>query len=61
LITSGSDGVFPKGLMAGTVIRVNKQNLGLFQFIEVSPAVQSARVEEVLVVGVGAETVPAKN
>jgi rod shape-determining protein MreC len=61
LITSGLDGVFPKGLMAGTVIRVNKQNLGLFQFIEVLPAVQSARVEEVLVVGAGAETVPAKN
>ena len=61
LITSGLDGVFPKGLVAGTVIRVNKQNLGLFQFIEVLPAVQSVRVEEVLVVGVGAETVPAKN
>lgn len=61
LITSGLDGVFPKGLVAGTVIRVNKQNLGLFQFIEVLPAVQSARVEEVLVAGVGAETVPAKN
>ncbi len=61
LITSGLDGVFPKGLMAGTVIRVNKQNLGLFQFIEVLPAVQSARVEEVLVVGVGAETVSANN
>jgi rod shape-determining protein MreC len=61
LITSGLDGVFPKGLMAGTVIRVNKQNLGLFQLVEVLPAVQSARVEEVLVVGIGAETVPAKN
>ena len=61
LITSGLDGVFPKGLMAGTVIRVNKQNLGLFQFIEVLLAVQSARVEEVLVVGVGAETVSANN
>jgi cell shape-determining protein MreC len=47
--------------MAGTVIRVNKQNIGLFQFIEVLPAVQSARVEEVLVVGVGGDTVPAKN
>ncbi len=61
LITTGSDGVFPKGLMAGTVIKVNKQSLGLFQSIEVLPAVQSALVEEVLVVGSGAETEPAKN
>ncbi len=50
LITSGIDGVFPKGLMVGTVIKVHKQHLGLFQFIEVLPAVQSSRVEEVLVV-----------
>lgn len=61
LITSGLDGVFPKGLMAGTVIKVNKQSLGLFQSIEVLPAVQSALVEEVLVVGGGGEAEPAKN
>lgn len=50
LITSGTDGVFPKGMMVGTVIKVSKQHIGLFQSIEVLPAVQSARVEEVLVV-----------
>jgi rod shape-determining protein MreC len=50
LITSGTDGVFPKGMIVGTVIKVRKQHLGLFQFVEVLPAVQSARVEEVLVV-----------
>jgi len=50
LITSGIDGVFPKGLMVGAVIKVHKQHLGLFQFVEVLPAVQSSRVEEVLVV-----------
>jgi rod shape-determining protein MreC len=61
LITSGLDGVFPKGLMAGTVIKVNKQSLGLFQSIEVLPAVQSALVEEVFVVGGGGEAEPAKN
>lgn len=51
LITSGLDGVFPKGLLVGTVIKVDKLHLGLFQFVEVLPAVQSSRVEEVLVVG----------
>lgn len=50
LITSGTDGVFPKGMMVGTVTKVLKQHIGLFQFIEVLPAVQSARVEDVLVV-----------
>ena len=51
LITSGLDGVFPKGMLAGTVTKVNKQSLGLFQTIEVMPAVQLALVEQVLVVG----------
>jgi rod shape-determining protein MreC len=50
LITSGMDGVFPKGMLVGTVIKVRKQHLGLFQFVEVLPAVQSSRVEDVLVV-----------
>lgn len=58
LITSGIDGVFPKGLMVGTVIKVQKQHRGLFQFVEVMPAVQFSRIEEVLVVGV--ETYTAK-
>lgn len=51
LITSGLDGVFPKGMLVGTVIKVRKQSLGLFQSVEVLPAVQSSRTEEVLVVG----------
>jgi rod shape-determining protein MreC len=59
LITSGMDGVFPKGLMVGTVIKVRKQHLGLFQFVEVLPAVQTARTENVLVVT--ADTGAAKN
>src|SRR5258706_5224733 len=51
LITSGLDGVFPKGLMVGTVIKVNKQHLRLLQFVEVLPAVQSSPAEEGFVVG----------
>lgn len=50
LITSGLDGIFPKGMMVGTVIKARKQNLGLFQYIEIMPAVTSARAEEVMVV-----------
>ena len=50
LITSGLDGIFPKGMMVGTVIKARKQNLGLFQYVELMPAVTSARAEEVMVV-----------
>jgi rod shape-determining protein MreC len=50
LITSGLDGIFPKGMMVGTVIKARKQNLGLFQYIEVMPAVTSGQTEEVMVV-----------
>jgi rod shape-determining protein MreC len=53
LITSGVDGIFPKGLLVGTVIKVHKQSLGLFQNVEVLPAVISVRTEEVLVVNAG--------
>jgi rod shape-determining protein MreC len=50
LITSGLDGIFPKGLMVGIATKVRKQNLGLFQLVEVAPAVVSSRIEEVLIV-----------
>jgi rod shape-determining protein MreC len=56
LITSGLDGVFPKGMLVGTVIKVRKQSLGLFQSVEVLPAVQSSRTEEVLVVAADSGT-----
>jgi rod shape-determining protein MreC len=50
LVTSGIDGVFPKGVVVGAVTKVRKQTLGLFQHIEVMPAVNLARTEEVLIV-----------
>ena len=57
LVTSGLDNVFPKGLLVGTVIKVRKQNRGLFQSVEVWPAVQAARVEHVLVVSAQPEAI----
>jgi rod shape-determining protein MreC len=50
LVTSGLDGVFPKGMMVATVISVRKQTVGLFQQISVLPAVTLDRTEQVLVV-----------
>ncbi len=58
LITSGLDGIFPKGLLAGTVTKVRKKSFGLFQYVEVALAVDPSRIEEVLVVS--AEATQAK-
>lgn len=49
LVTSGMDGVFPKGLTLGTVSRARKIGHDIFQEVEVVPAVDFAHLEEVLV------------
>jgi rod shape-determining protein MreC len=50
LVTSGTDGVFPRGLPVGKVSQLRKSGNGLFQDAVVLPAVDVTRVEEVLVV-----------
>ncbi|MBE0598479.1 MAG: rod shape-determining protein MreC [Desulfuromonadales bacterium] len=49
IITSGTGGIFPKGLPIGQVTRVTREAFGLFQAVEVAPVVDFARLEEVLV------------
>ena len=49
IVTSGTGGVFPKGLAVGVVTQLTKEEFGLFQSIVVSPAVDFSRLEEVLV------------
>jgi rod shape-determining protein MreC len=49
IVTSGMGGVFPKGLSVGTVKRVKLSEFGLFQSVEIAPAVDFYRLEEVLV------------
>lgn len=49
IITSGLDGVFPKGLTIGSVIAVKSSQAGIFQSINVMPAVDFVKLEEVLV------------
>jgi rod shape-determining protein MreC len=49
LITSGLGGIFPKGLMTGTVTKVERKRPGIFQYIEVTPSVDFSRLEEVLI------------
>jgi rod shape-determining protein MreC len=50
LVSSGLDGVFPKGLRVGEVSVVNKSGTGIFQEVVVSPYADFEKLEEVLVV-----------
>ena len=49
VISSGLGGVFPKGRVVGTVVRVVKRRQELFQDVVVAPSVDLSRLEDVLV------------
>lgn len=50
IITSGTDQIFPKGLLLGKVTAVEKgSNSDIFQIITVKPSVELKQVEEVIV------------
>ena len=50
LISSGLGGVFPKGVPVGTVLKVTRKPYGATQDVEVKPAVDLSKLEEVLVI-----------
>ncbi|MDL1968469.1 MAG: rod shape-determining protein MreC [Deltaproteobacteria bacterium] len=50
VVSSGLDGVFPKGLRVGYVTKTVKRNSGIFQEVTVMPYVDFEKLEEVLVV-----------
>jgi rod shape-determining protein MreC len=49
VVASGLGEVYPKGLLIGTVASVDQKPHGLFHEVEVQPAVDLAKLEEVLV------------
>jgi len=49
VISSGLDGVYPKGLRVGTVSEILRSNSGIFQEIKVKPYVDFEKLEEVFV------------
>ena len=49
IVTSGIDGIYPKGFVIGKVQSVDRGN-GIYKAIQVRPAVDFNRLEEVLVV-----------
>jgi len=50
IISSGKDGIFPKGLRLGVVQGIFKDPVDLFQKIEVKPLVRLSALEEVLII-----------
>ena len=49
VLSSGLGGTFPKGLILGVVAKVDRGDGGLFQRIDVTPAVDLRDIEEVVV------------
>ena len=49
LVTSGTDGVFPRGLAVGKIAGLKRSGQGLYQRADVTPAVDMTKLEEVLV------------
>jgi len=56
VLTSGLAGMFPKGMFLGVVTRASRSGEGLFQKIDVSPAVDFEKIEEVIALIPDSET-----
>jgi len=50
IVTSGLGGLFPSGMLLGTVVFVSNDKSGFFQHIELQPAVDFSKVKEVFIV-----------
>jgi rod shape-determining protein MreC len=61
IVTSGMDGIFPRGLLVGEVARVSQEGPGLFLNVEVRAAVKFRKLEQVLVLTQKPPMLPADN
>jgi rod shape-determining protein MreC len=59
IVTSGIDGIYPKGFVIGKVESVDKGN-GIYKVVSVRPSVDFNRLEDVLIVTSPIEAVPAE-
>lgn len=50
VVTSELGGVFPKGMLIGKVARVSENRRGMFQQVEIEPAVDFSRLENLIIV-----------
>jgi rod shape-determining protein MreC len=49
IVTSGMDGIFPRGLLVGEIARVSQEGPGLFLNVDISPAADFRKLEQLLV------------
>jgi rod shape-determining protein MreC len=49
IVTSGLDGIFPRGLLVGTIQSVHREGPGLFLGVRITPAVDFRELEQVLI------------
>ena len=49
IVTSGLDGIFPRGLLVGTIQSVHREGPGLFLGVRIAPAVDFRELEQVLI------------
>jgi len=49
IVTSGLDGIFPRGLLVGTILSVHREGPGLFLGVKITPAVDFRELEQVLI------------
>lgn len=49
VVTSGMDGIFPRGLLVGLITRVSQEGPGLFLNVDVRPSANFRKLEQVLI------------
>jgi rod shape-determining protein MreC len=59
VLTAGLGEIYPKGLRVGVIREIDKKNYGIVQDIEIEPAVDFFRLEEVVVLIPQGEQIPA--
>lgn len=55
VVTSGLDGIFPKGIVVGHITNLSRRSRGLLQAADIEPAAPFDRIEEVLIVDASTE------
>jgi rod shape-determining protein MreC len=58
VVSSGLDGVFPKGFRVGRISEIVRQNAGIFQKVSVTPYVDFEILEEVFIISEPADEDP---
>ncbi len=58
VVTSGMDGVFPRGVLLGVVADVRSAGEGMFHAVEIEPTIDFTKIEEVLILPKGVLEAP---